>query len=164
MSESQMSDRRLLSGRTVTVLVLATLVVTVCAAVYMAMVRLGPLDNLPPGPLDEMDAEARMEAARRLTLLLSILLISSLLILLFALGAYLVIRIGRLVARDRAPLGGKPTEYVDAWRQYRLTDEQISAATSESDSAGPQAPPPANDTPDDEHEEDDPDRPPPPER
>jgi len=50
-------------------------------------------------------------------------------ILLFVIGAYLVIRVGQFVAREQ--VGGKTTAYVDAWQNYRLTDEQISAATEE---------------------------------
>lgn len=140
-------------GRTATLLVLGVLILTVCAGVYILLARGGE----PPlgGVMDE-DA-MRMAASQRLVTLLTILLISALLILLFILGAYLLINVGRFVARDR--VGGKPTAYVDVWRNYRLTDEEISAATQEdrpdTDAGGS---PPAPDTP---PSDSDPNEPPP---
>jgi hypothetical protein len=119
------SPRHTSYGRTATLLVLGVLILTVCAGVYILLAR----GDQPPltGAVD--DDAVRAIGSQRLVTLLTILLISALLILLFVLGAYLLINVGRLVARDR--VGGKPTDYVDAWRNYRLTDEEISAATRE---------------------------------
>lgn len=80
-------------------------------------------------PLIEHSPETRQFEARRLSALLMILMVSILLILVFVIGAYLLIRIGRAVAAtgDRA----KPTEYVDAWSQYRLSEDDIAQATEE---------------------------------
>ncbi len=61
--------------------------------------------------------------------LVAVLLGCLLLILLFVLGGYLFLRLGRAVSQE--PLGDKPTEYIDAWSRYRLSDEQIRAATQE---------------------------------
>lgn len=113
-------------GRAALLGVLIALVLTVCAAVYVYVARYGINGLTVSVGLDDPDAEKR-RIARQMALLL-MLLASTLLILLFVIGAYLVIRIGRIV---RTPVGGRPTEYVDAWRSYRLTEEQIAAATTE---------------------------------
>jgi hypothetical protein len=128
-------------GRAAMLGVLIALVLTVSAGVYMFMARYAT-DALPEDPL-AADPQAELQQVKRLILLLTILLISCLLILLFVVGSYLLIRVGRFV---RQPVAGKPTEYVDAWQQYRLTDEQIAAATAEPPSSGgapggPPAPP-----------------------
>ncbi|MEW6197858.1 MAG: hypothetical protein AB1601_04235 [Planctomycetota bacterium] len=116
-------------GRTVTLLVLGLLLVTVCATVYVFLAR-----HRYPGPAigvitSEEELERAAAEARRLATLLTILLISGLLILLYVIGAYLVIRVGQAVSRQK--VGGRATRYVDAWAGYRLTDEEISAATTE---------------------------------
>lgn len=135
------------SGRAVTLLVLGVLVLTICAAAYVLVARHGGRAGAT-GIASEGDAADLLAEARWLATLLTLLLISALLVLLFVLGAYLVIRIGQFVARER--VGGTPTAYVDAWQAYRLTDEQIAAATSEDKperdpgdpGPGPAAPPP----------------------
>ncbi len=111
-------------GRAAILGVLIALVLIVCAGVYLFMARFGVTGA--GAALGDPELESRRLA--RLTILLTILLVSALLILLFVVGAYLVIRAGRII---RSPLAGKPTEYVDAWKHYRLTDEQIAAATAE---------------------------------
>lgn len=121
------------SGRTVTLLVLIGLLLIMCACAYVLLLRLG---QPPPAIIlsaSDEEAAAQLEQARQLPVLLTVLLISALFILLFVLGAYLLIRVGRIVARPRTPDGGHHTPYVDAWTNYRLTEEQISAATSEED-------------------------------
>ncbi len=145
MSES----RRPSPGHAATLLVLLMLVLMTCAAVYVVVARIG---QGPPalGPLrdDPGDEAAIMLRTQQLTVLLTILLISALLILLFVLGAYLLLRVGRIIARER--LGGRPTTYVDAWGSYRLTPEQIARATAEeppAGGAGPQAGGPPAGTP-----------------
>jgi hypothetical protein len=116
-------------GRTAVLLVLGILALTTCAVVYVFFAVHGN----PPAPLgsisNESDAERALADSRRLVTLLTLLLISALFALLFVVGAYLVIRVGQFVAHDR--VGGKTTAYVDAWQNYRLTDEQIAAATEE---------------------------------
>jgi hypothetical protein len=115
--------------------------------VYILVARHGGRGGVA-GIASEGDATELLSEARWLATLLTLLLISALLILLFVLGAYLIIRIGQFVARER--VGGTPTAYVDAWQKYRLTDEQIAAATSEDrpdrnpgePGPGPAAPPP----------------------
>lgn len=123
------SPRRSSVGRTVTLLVLGLLLVTVCATVYVFLAR-----HRHPGPsvgviASEEEIERAVAEAKRLATLLTILLVSALLILLYIIGAYLVIRVGQAVSRQA--VGGRPTRYVDAWAGYRLTDEEISAATTE---------------------------------
>lgn len=118
----------LLSGRVMTAIILAALVLMVCAAAYLIFANAPAAEPLHFA--DEAEAVRALEL-RRLTVLLTMLLLAALLIMLFVLGAYLLIRVGRLVARTRSAVGGKPTEYVDVWSQYRLTEEQIAAATGE---------------------------------
>ena len=113
---------RLSTGRAALLLVLVGLLLTVAAGIYAFFA------HSPGGDAPSSEPAAGMSEKRQFALLL-LLLISALLILLFVLGAYLLINVGRLIARDR--VGGKPTVYTDAWQNYRLTDEQISAATSE---------------------------------
>ena len=78
----------------------------------------------PPASEGAIDIEASEANVRRLTLMLSIVLASGL----FLVGTYFLLRAGRAA---RTPVGGTPTRYVDAWAQYRLTDEEIAAATAE---------------------------------
>ncbi len=112
-------------GRMATLFVLALLLLTVCVALYLSMPRaVRASDTAADSP-----EQLRLNHARSLMRLVTTLLISISLILLFVVGAYLLINIGRLITRER--VGGKPTQYVDVWGNYRLTDEQISAATSE---------------------------------
>ena len=115
-------------GRAVLLLVLGVLLITVCAAVYLYVAQRGGLDA-PETVTTEEQADRLNAEARRLVTLLTLLLISALLILLFVIGAYLVIRVGQSVVRER--VGGKTTAYVDVWGSYRLTDAQIDAATAE---------------------------------
>lgn len=113
-------------GRAAMIGVLMALGLTICAAVFVFVSRYGPEATSLDAALNDPAAEA--QRLRRLSGLLIILLISALLVLLFVIGSYLVIRIGRIV---RTPISGRPTPYVDAWSSYRVTDEQIAAATSE---------------------------------
>lgn len=136
--------RRPVSSRSILAIVVMVLMLTMAAAVYLLWVRVQhqvPLTVL----VDSPEADVARDHTRNVSVMLTILLISALLILLFVIGAYLLIRVGRIVARTRTRVGGKPTEYVDAWRSYRLTDEQIAAATREN---GPE--PPADERPHDE--------------
>ena len=116
-------------GRLVTLLVLGVLLLTVSAAMYVYWAQSGA--RPPPGADVQTEAELQRlsDAAHRSATLLTIALVSALLILLFSVGAYLVIRAGQLVARER--VGGEPTAYVDVWSRYRLSEEQIAAATDE---------------------------------
>ena len=113
-------------GRAAMFGVLVALVLTVCAGAYLYVARYGI--GSPPAAGEIADPASEAERLKRISGLLIILLIAALLILLFVIGCYLVIRVGGFV---RTPLGGKPTKYVNAWQNYRLTDEQIAAATTE---------------------------------
>lgn len=79
-------------------------------------------DGKPP-----VDLQA--QEARKASALLLMMVVSVLLILIFVIGSYLLIRVGRSLTDHSGR--GKPTEYVDAWSQYRISDEEIAAATSE---------------------------------
>lgn len=113
--------------------VLAALLLLITAGVFLFMSRYGA--EVPSSELALTDPAADARRVARDTILLTILLISALLILLFVVGCYLVLRVGRIVRR---PTAGGPTPYVDAWRSYRLTDDQIASATAEE----PEPPPP----------------------
>jgi len=123
-------------GRVAVLAMLAVLLLTVAWGVYLYNERhLAGLEAVPGAVGVEAAARAE-ERVHRLTLLIMVVLVSGLLILLFLLGSYLVLRVGRAV---RQPIGGRRTAYFDAWRHYRLTPEQIAQATAETDddSAGP---------------------------
>ncbi len=129
-------------GRTATLIVLVILLLTVSSGVYLFIAQ----HQLDETPATLLDPKAELARTQHLIILITILLISALLILVYVVGAYLLIWIGRLVARGS--IGGKPTPYVDAWQQYRVTDEEIAAATQEppADDRGSRQPPDA-DTP-----------------
>jgi hypothetical protein len=121
-------------GRLAVILILAVLCCAVLATTYALFVKSaafssaaqvsGPADA-PTGPGADQPRGVRRQLASRISLLLATVLV----ILAFVIGSYLVIRIGRVVTQR--PVGGHPTRYVDAWSGYRLTDEEIAAATEE---------------------------------
>lgn len=138
-------------GRTMALLALGVLAVVAGAAVYLFLAQgFSPAtEGDGPDPSGQTAAPPA-PGPRKAATILVVASISALLILLFVLGAYLVIRIGHYLAQQR--VGGKPTEYVDAWGSYRLTDEQIAAATTEGKPDGDNdsddaAPPPRPDEP-----------------
>jgi hypothetical protein len=128
-------------GRLVVLATLAVLLLIVSAGVSLYALRDAPPTDAGEGPLSGDAAVRAEQQAQRLIILIIVVLVSGLLILLFLLGAYLLLRVGRAV---RTPVGGRPTQYVDAWRQYRLTDEEIAAATRE---PGAEEEPPGNRAP-----------------
>jgi hypothetical protein len=111
-------------GRAAIIGVVVSLVLLICAGVYAFLAQSANSAT----ELGLFDPAAEQHYLKRKILLLTILLVSALLILLFVIGCYFVLRIGGLVRR---PVAGAPTPYVDAWRGYRITDEQIAAATAE---------------------------------
>ncbi len=74
-------------------------------------------------------ATQRVPPERRLYGLVRVVAVSAAALTAFILGSYLMIRAGRAVL----PRPGKQTvtQYTDAWSSYRLTREQIEAATRE---------------------------------
>jgi hypothetical protein len=75
--------------------------------------------------------------AERIHALYSTLLLTFVLLLVFLVGSYIMMRIGRWFIRRPS---ASRTRYTDAWSQYRLTDEQIQQATSEPDADNPSGP------------------------
>lgn len=118
-------------GRAAMLLILMALILTLAGASYLMFMGEGDAGTLPSSVSDASGSPADSHNATRLVIKLSILLVSVLLIMLFVIGSYLLIRVGRSVAGE--PVGGSPTEYVDAWASYRITDEQIASATAEAD-------------------------------
>ena len=72
----------------------------------------------------EMTPESRRTIYRLAASLAALLLLT-----LFLVGVYLLTRIGRSLKRPS--VGGKSTEYTDAWSNYRLSEEEIDQATYE---------------------------------
>lgn len=66
---------------------------------------------------------------RQVSYLLMLVLTLLVLLVAFLIGVYAMARIGR--ALRKPSVGGKPTEYSDAWSQYRLSEEDIERATDE---------------------------------
>ena len=113
-------------GRTAMLLILLALMLTVATAAYLVFTK-GGADEADTLAVDQPERPIDARPARQLFYKLSILLVSLLLILIFVIGSYLLIRIGRAVTGK--PIGGKATEYVDAWGSYRLSQEEIDTAT-----------------------------------
>lgn len=114
-------------GRWAIWLMLIALLLLVFATLWLLIMQ---MFMQQPTTLDPSAVQAtRHLEASRFSMLLMITMVSILLILVFVIGAYLLIKVGRAVAStdDRS----KPTEYVDAWSQYRLTEDDIARATEE---------------------------------
>jgi hypothetical protein len=86
----------------------------------------------PVGGADAREAASSQPAPRerRLYGLVRMMAVSAVALAAFVLGSYLMIRAGRAVLSRPPPRS--TTEYTDAWSRYRLTQEQIEAATRES--------------------------------
>jgi len=121
--------RNELQPRIVLGLVLSALLLVVAGVAYLSILRASQPELPEQPPASERTDEVPPAEVKRLSYTLALLLVAVLLILAFVVGAYLVIRVGRLLTRDS--VGGQPTHYVDAWSQYRVTDDQIDAATEE---------------------------------
>jgi hypothetical protein len=78
---------------------------------------------------------APLDAAQRATAeaMLAGMLATFCLVLAFLVGSYLMVKLGR-AAIDTSPT--TRTKYVDAWKRYRLTDDQIASAGQDLDDAG----------------------------
>ena len=88
-------------------------------------------------PLTAPQPDPRMEQLQALS---QMLMHSFFLFLAFLIGSYLMVRIGRRVL-DRKPFRA-PTEYVDAWGSYRLTQNEIDTASAQlEDDFPPETPP-----------------------
>lgn len=66
--------------------------------------------------------------ARQITSTMKFLLLSTLLLLVFFVGAYLILRFGRMVKKS-AQKPAAPTSYIDAWAHYRISQEEIDRLT-----------------------------------
>lgn len=126
-----MKTSRITYGRATAVLVFLALLITFSAVLYLAVSR--PLDVPVANSSEQSEVALQRLQAKRLSVMLLMMFGATLLILIFVIGSYLLIRAGKVVTQQRA--GGEPTEYVDAWAQYRVTDEQIAEAM------GPDEPP-----------------------
>lgn len=107
--------------------------------------------SLPAAPLQREPVEPSTEYELSQTArILAGVMLTGLILLVFIVGAYLMIKIGRMVlgTSTRDPR----TTYHDAWSNYRLTDDQINAVLEDYGAAGPPR--------DGSEESDDDDRPP----
>lgn len=116
---------RLVFAATVAALLMA---LGAMAAVFVSRRAGSGLLSTPPAtPAGGTPLET--DVRQRLGLLLATLMAAALALAAFVIGSYMMIRIGRaLISRD---VGGAPTRYVDAWANYRLSDDEIEAATQE---------------------------------
>lgn len=112
------------SGRIAVLLMTVGLFLVVGGAVYIFVLQ----SSGAPATLSN-DSEYQAIAANRVRALVSVLLISALLILIFVIGSYILIRVGQAVTHRT--VRNKPTQYVDAWSQARVSPEEIAAATEE---------------------------------
>lgn len=92
----------------------------------------GRVQALPaPLPPDQRSDPQRLAALARL------LLASILILLIFVVGAILMMRVGRIVWRPAEP---RPTRYVDAWSMHRISEQQIAELTREDEPPTPPDP------------------------
>lgn len=127
-------------GRAALVGVLIALLLTIGVGVYLVAARLQASAETAPFA-DEPTAQRQQVTQLQL---LMVLLGSTLVLLLFVIACYLMMRLGRAVS---TPIAGAPTEYVDVWQKYRLTEDEITAATMEDDDDAPETPPSFGDDP-----------------
>jgi len=98
----------------------------------------------PVGIVLDVNAATLSDEDRRQVAYLMLATLAALVTLVvFVLGVFIVKRMGARLRSQR--VGGQPTKYVDSWSQYRLSDEEIDAATAEDE------PPGRSDRWDDEH-------------
>jgi hypothetical protein len=99
------------------------------AALLLLAVLLHQL-NLAPGTTTADGGNAELDPESRRTIyVLAVSLISILLLVVFLVSLYLLVRMGQ--ALKRPSVGGPPTRYVDAWSQYRLSEDAVRDATHE---------------------------------
>ncbi|MEP0845593.1 MAG: hypothetical protein HRF50_02100 [Phycisphaerae bacterium] len=116
-------------------------------ALFAAGAALGTLAaETPPDAASQPYPSADAETARRLALSLRLLL--GLLALFIGFLAVSLLAV-RLLRRHAARLGGarERTAYVDAWRRYRVTPDEIQRATSEPGAGDSTGPPPSGGRP-----------------
>lgn len=113
-----------------------------CAALRLAIVTACFLGEAARCAAQARPADvAAPTPVTRLRGLYTTLTVSVGLVLIFVVASYLILRIGQRVSRSSA--APTRTTYVDAWSQYRLSDEQIAAATREPDDPQADGRPPA---------------------
>ncbi len=105
-------------GRVAMVLVLACLLLLLAFLTYM--VRLS-WDRMPA---DAGSGEGpALDPVQRVRLTLAMLLFAVLAILIFVISTYVVIKLGRAVMAKR--VAEKPTQYVDVWGGYRVSQQEL---------------------------------------
>lgn len=122
-----LAPRRSAAGpQTIWWLVLALAVV---ALVVTTLWWTGRVRELPAaGPAEQRNDPRRLAALARM------LLWSLLIVLVFVVGALVMMRVGRALVRPGPP---RPTRYVDAWSRHRLTPEQLAQYSDDADTGGP---------------------------
>lgn len=127
---AEMTDRKPQPlGRLALLLVLVALAMTSVLGAYVMFERLRHLPGIAP-PADS----GRPDPMEKLKLVLAMVLVAVLAILAFVVGAYLFIRLGRWLMSK--PLSDGPTEFVDAWSEYRVTQDEIDAVDGMFDDDG----------------------------
>jgi hypothetical protein len=89
-------------------------------------------------PISASHDELRLQQLN--ALLLRMLTHSFLIFLAFLVGSYVMVRVGRRVLSHREP--PRRSEYVDAWSNYRLSQDEIDTATARLDDDFPPDLPP----------------------
>jgi hypothetical protein len=122
-----------LRNRLIVACILAAAIITLVVATQLVLAPAPASSGVDaatqPGPR-VMTPESRRDIYR-----LAVGLITLLLLTLFFMAVYVLTRIGR--ALKQPSVGGQPTVYVDAWSQYRLSDEAVEQATHEADTDMP---------------------------
>lgn len=103
------------------------------AVIFVAEIAFGQSTSAPaPREIDPY-------LAQQLTSTMKFLLLSTMLLLVFFIGAYLILRFGRAV-KKRSAKGAAPTAYIDAWAHYRISQEEIDRLTADESSGDGETP------------------------
>jgi hypothetical protein len=117
--------------------------VSVIATAMLSTIHMGLLLTTGTAGSSISDADRRNVAYLMMATLAALLTL-----VIFIVGVFVVKRLGMRLKNFR--VGGEPTPYVDTWSQYRLSEEEIAAATADdeplsgSDDDEPRRQPPDN--------------------
>lgn len=111
------------SSRVAAILVAVGLSLTLCGvAFHLWMLRVQEIPPIPHPPADSAGESIMKVRGMSTTLWVTFALASA-----FIVGSFVMVRAGRYFL-DRSPMLPR-TQYVDAWGRYRVSDDDIVAAT-----------------------------------
>lgn len=129
------------SSRVAAILVAIGLSLTLCGvAFHLWMLRVQEIPPVPHPPRDQTEVSLGKIRVMSTTLWMAFALACS-----FIVGSFIMVRAGRHFL-DRSPMLPR-TQYVDAWGRYRVSDDEIAAATGHESADGDDDDTPPDDRP-----------------